>query len=131
MHWYVYYSRETMGHAYENLPGPVVHSSKLQPKLCLGDTVWVVEGDESTPVNYTLVDKLVVDSTDTPSPVGPYARFKLKVSGGKSLIAGAIPLTSDMHWFSSLHSRYITKQRFFASLGVEPEIERGLRDVAA
>lgn len=131
MHWYVYHSRKTMGHPYIGLPGPVVYSSKLQPKLCLGDTVWVIEGDESTPVNYTLVDKFFVSSTDTPSPVGPYARFKLKVCGAKGLLTAGVPLISDMQWFSSLHGRYITKQRFFASLATEPDIERGLCDIAS
>jgi hypothetical protein len=92
--------------------------------------VWVVEGDESTPVNYTLVDKFVVASTDTPSPVGSYAPFKLKVSGGKSLLTTATPLTPEVQWFSSLHRKYITKQRFFESLGTEPDIERGLREIA-
>jgi len=131
MHWYVYHSRNTMGHAYSNAEARVVYSSKLQPKLCLGDTVWVVEGDECSPANFALVDTFLVRSTDVPSRVGPYTKFKLQVSGGESLLKCSVPLTSKLSWFESLHSRYITKQRFFMSLTAEPDIESGFRQVAS
>lgn len=119
-----------MGHAYSELGTRVVYSSKQQPKLCLGDTVWVVEGDERAPANFALVDAFVVRSTDIPSPVGPYSRFKLAARGCESLLKRSVPLTSDLAWFASLHSRFISKQRFFASLDVEPEIAFGFRQLA-
>ncbi len=77
MHWYVYRSRNAMKQSYASLGTPVVYSSKQQPRLCLGNVVWVVEGDDGSPVSYSVADCFIVQSIDEPSP---HARHGLNKS---------------------------------------------------
>lgn len=126
MHWYVYHSQKAMGHSYASIGASVVYSTKKQPKLCLGDVVWVVEGDSSTPTEFALVDCFKVHMADTPPFPPGYGKFQLKAMGERSLLSKPFRLGAEMEWFEELHSRYITKQRFFHSLGGEPNILDGL-----
>jgi hypothetical protein len=123
MHWYVYHSQKSMGHTYAELGAPVVFSTKNQPKLCHGDTVWVVEGDLSTPIDYAIVDCFAVQGTDMPPFPGSYSEFKLKVIGERSLLPKPIALDKSAPWFSELRDRFITKQRFFCSLEDHRQIQ--------
>jgi hypothetical protein len=124
--WYVYHSQKTMGHPYSDLGAPVVFSTKEQRKLSHGDTIWVIEGDLVAPTNFTIADCFTVKGTDTPSRWGDYARFKVKVLGNSSLLPGPVAVDAMAPWFAELHSRFITKQRFFCSLADHPRICSGL-----
>lgn len=126
MDWYVYHSQKKMGHSYRDLGAPIVFSTKVQRKLCHGHTIWVVEGDLSTPTNFTIADCFTVKGTDAPSRWGDYADFKLKVFGDTSLLRAPVPVDTSASWFEELHSRFITKQRFFCSLSEHPSISSGL-----
>ncbi len=68
MHWYVYHSRNAMKQSYVSLETQVVYCSKQQARLCLGNVVWVVEGDDGSPVSCSVADCLIVQSVDEPSP---------------------------------------------------------------
>jgi hypothetical protein len=57
----------------------------------------------------------------------PFGDFELKATG-VSLIKGAIPLDASLPWFKELHSRYITKQRFFER--VEGPIVAGFQSLS-
>jgi len=124
--WYVYHSKNTMGHSYGELGGSMVYSAKDQPKLCHADTIWVIEGGLSIPTNYIIADCFTVKGTDTPSRWGAYARFKLKIFGDSLLVCGPVAVDASAPWFAELHDRFITKQRFFCSLGDHPHICKGL-----
>lgn len=126
MHWYVYHSQKTMGYAYAKLDAPTAFSTKNQRKLCHGDTVWVIEGDLSSPTNYAIADCFVVQSTDTSPFRGNHLQFKLKVTGERSLIRGPVALDKSTLWFSELRERFITKQRFFCTLEDHQNIQDGL-----
>lgn len=123
MNWVVYHSTRVMGEPCSSLGERAAYSTRDRPKLGLGDTVWVIEG----PGEFALVDAFKVARTETPSPVGPFARFKLKIMGDISLLAARVSLSLDLPWFNRLHSAYLTKRRFFGSLGNEPEVLSGLR----
>ncbi|MBB5188533.1 hypothetical protein HNQ57_002815 [Zhongshania antarctica] len=112
-HWYVYHSQETMSHPYASLGEHAVYSKQNQPKLCFNDVIWVVEGDSSTPKNFTLVDCFQYKNSEYPPFKAEYSAFKLKVSDTTSLLESAISLSKDIPWFEDLHQRFITKQRFF------------------
>ncbi len=126
MHWYVYHSQKSMGHAYAELGASVVFSSKSQPKLCHGDVVWVIEGNTDTPTRYAIADCFKVKSTDLPPFSGSYSDFKLKVNGERSLLGVAVPLDTSASWFAELRDRFITKQRFFCALTDHRHIQDGL-----
>lgn len=127
MDWYVYHSERTMGRSYESFGEPFVLSTRRRPKLCLGDVIWVVEGFGRPLAGFRLADCFAVRATEESA----IPSFTLKVRGDESLIRSAIGLDpASMPWFASLHSRFITKQRFFNSLGSEPEISGGLRKVS-
>jgi len=111
-HWYVYHSTETMGHPYRSLGESAVFSKNEVPKLLLGDSIWVIEG----PKDFTLVDCFIYTETDDPPFRADYGGFKLKLAGDRSLLASELPLDKGNAWFKDLHSRFITKQRFFDRL---------------
>ena len=130
MHWYVYHSQKTMGRSYADLGGPMAFSTKNQTKLCHGDTVWVIEGDLATPANHAIADCFKVHSTNIPPLIGGHSDFKLQVIGYPSLLRGPVALDISAPWFSELHKRFITKQRFFCSLEDHQKIREGLADVS-
>jgi len=131
MHWYVYHSQKTMKRSYASLGMPAVYSTKSQPKLCGGDTVWVIEGNTANPVQFELADCFRVSAAECGPFPGDLAGFKARAVGSSSLLSTAIPLSNTVIWFSELHRRYITKQKFFCSLGDEPEIVAGLLSSSA
>lgn len=130
MHWYVYHSQRTMGHAYADLGAPTVFSTKNQPKLCHGDIIWVIEGDTDNPTNYTIADCFKVRDTELPPFSGPYSDFKLKVNGKRSLVGAPVPVDGSAPWFAKLHNRFITKRHFFCSLADHPDIRDGLTEAS-
>lgn len=124
-HWYVYHSTETMGHGYASTGSSSVYSTTLQPKLCFGDVIWVVEGDMSSPRQFALVDCFKHENTKYPPFANGYDGFKLRILG-KSLLKTPVPLQKEEEWFAHLHKNYITKQRFFRRLNDEPFVVAGL-----
>lgn len=117
-HWYVYHSIETMGHPYESGVSAVYTTSE-QRKLCFGDIIWVIEGDIGKHKQFRLVDCFRNNEQKYPPfPIG-YTKFRLKVSGEVSLLKGPIPLSKEYEWFSELHSKFITKQKFFNVLTLQ------------
>jgi hypothetical protein len=122
-HWYVYHSKATMGCDYKALDEAGAYSKKKQSTLLLGDAIWVVEG----PGEFALVDCFLHTSTDYRPLSYPFGDFELKAKGA-SLIKGAIPLDASLPWFKELHSRYITKQRFFER--VEGPIVAGFQSLS-
>lgn len=128
-HWYVYHSTETMRHSYASTGSSSVYSTTLQPKLCFGDAIWVIEGDTSTPRKFALVDCFRYEDTKYPPFSNGYDAFKLRVVG-TSLLKHTIPLQKEGEWFSRLHSKYITKQRFFERLSSEPEVIVALQKIS-
>lgn len=115
-HWYVYHSTEIMGYDYSSLKSSAVYSTSAQPKLCFNDVIWVIEGDKSNPKNFKLVDCFINKEQRYPPFSADYAQFKLKAIGEKSLIKEPIKLSKEDKWFAELHSRFITKQKFFSVL---------------
>ena len=118
-----------MGHAYTKTGTASVYSTTLQPKLCFGDFLWVVEGDTSVPRQFALVDCLRYEDTKHPPFPAGYSDFKLRVIG-TSLLKIPVPLKKEDDWFSRLHKRYITKQKFFSRLTGDPEVLAGLQQVS-
>lgn len=125
-HWYVYHSQNAMGHSYASLGEPAVFLTSEKSKLCLRDLIWVIEGDRDTPCNYHIADCFRYEDTDYPPFAGAYSDFKRKVKGGDSFLSAAVPIHLELPWFKELHGRFITKQRFCASLADEPTIVEGL-----
>ena len=125
-HWYFYHSQKTMGHSYASLCESAVFVSSEKSKLCLGDLIWVIEGDKDTPCNYQIADCFRYINTDYPPFTGVYSDFRRKLKGGSSLLPEPVPVTSRLLWFKELHGRFITKQRFCASLADEPTVVEGL-----
>jgi len=115
-----------MGHPYSTLKECAVYSKTEQKKLCFGDTIWVIQGGLDTPTDFTLVDYFKVQDFDHPPFKGAYRDFALKVLG-ESLLPKAVALDASLgSWFSELHGKYLSKQRFFSALK-EDEILLGLR----
>lgn len=129
-HWYVYHSIETMKHAYATTGLCAVYSTKIQRQLCFGDAIWVIEGDMSTPRQFSLVDCFRYEDTVYPPFGNGYDEFKLCFIGKSSLLKKVVPLSKSKSWFDELHGRYITKQRFFSLLTSEPQVVAGLQDTA-
>lgn len=115
-----------MGHAYSELGAPMVFSTKNQPRLCHGDAIWVIEGDEDNPTNYSIVDCFLVKGTEIPPFPGKYSEFKVKAFGDHSLLSSPVSLSPSVQWFADLRDRFITKRRFFSSLQDHPQIQDGL-----
>lgn len=129
-HWYVYHSKKTMGHSYESLGESAVYSATEQPKLCIGDVVWVVEGGDSDPMTFSLVDCFRYTAAAYPPFSADYMRFKMKVAGSSLLGGRRVLLDNSFDWFRDLHTKYITKQRFFVRLHNDESIQKGLLDVS-
>lgn len=116
--WYVYHSTEKMGHSYAASDPSSVYSTTLQPKLCFGDVIWVVEGDKNSPRQFALADCFRYKDTKYPPFESGYDAFKLRLMG-ISLLQKPVPLRKEDEWFSNLHKKCITKQRFFERLSDE------------
>lgn len=129
-HWYVYHSQKTMRHSYKSLGESVVYSTKQQPKLGIGDMIWVIEGDMSKPTEFSLVDCFRYSEADQPSQYGDYSNYKLKIEGQSLLKNRNISLNKSIPWFGNLHNSYITKQKFFVQINSEKEIIKGLFNVS-
>jgi hypothetical protein len=125
-HWLVYHSQRTMQHSYASLAEHAVYSTKEQTKLCFGDVIWVIEGSMFQPTQYSLVDCFRYTDTRYPPFPFPYSSFKLKILGKESLLSGAVSLDIGSGWQRTVHSRFLTKQRFFVWLQNEPDIAAGL-----
>ncbi|MFC1560720.1 hypothetical protein ACFL3W_02135 [Pseudomonadota bacterium] len=129
-HWYVYHSQKTMGHSYESMAESAVYSTKQQPKLCIGDIIWVVEGNNNQPTGFSIADCFKHSRADYPSPYGAYSKYKLKVEGKSLLKNKNIGLEKHVPWFDQLHKGYITKQKFFVQIDNQKEVVKGLIDVS-
>ena len=117
-----------MKQSYASLGMPLDYSTKEQARLYLGNVVWVIDGDEGSPVRYSITDCFIVQSIDEPSPRARFDNFKLRAIGQKSLLAKPVAVDTSVRWFKRLHQHFLTKQKFFQSLDLEPEIIRGLSD---
>lgn len=125
MDWCVYHSEKTMGHPYSALKESAVYSKTGQKKLCFGDTIWVIQGGLDNPTDFALVDCFQVQDLDYPPFTGAYSEFALKALG-ESLLSKPVALDASLgSWFSELHGKYLSKQRFFSVLN-EEEIPLGL-----
>lgn len=122
-HWYVFHSKTKMRCSYSSLGETAAYSSRKQPKLLLGDVIWIVEG----PGEFQLVDCFVHSNTDYPPLQHPFAEFALKAKGS-SLLKSEMPLDDSFSWFKELRTRFITKQRFFAR--IEAQVVDGLIKVS-
>jgi hypothetical protein len=125
-HWYGYHSEKTMGYAYDTAGGSAMYIKRPPAKLVMNDIVWVVEGDLRNPTRFALVDCFEYTYAEYPPFAPAFTKFGLRVLGTRSLLSGTVPLNRAERWFSELHSRFITKQKFFNSLISEPEIVDGL-----
>jgi hypothetical protein len=123
-HWYAYHSQNAMKHPYEDVGRSAFYLSKKAVKnLCIGDIVWVVEGDTKTPANFSLVDCFEYSSSEFPPFKPEYSKFDICITG-TSLLSPSISLNRNTeHWFADLHSRFITKQRFFNSIDTQEIID--------
>jgi hypothetical protein len=119
-HWYVYHSTKTMKCDYASLGESAAYSTSERRKLCLRDVIWVIEG----PGDFALVDCFRYEDADYKPLPAPFQRFKLKAKGNSSYLGDPKPLHTEMDWFHDLHSRYITKQKFFSL--IEPNHIHGL-----
>lgn len=125
-HWYSYHSEKTMGHTYASAGGSGMYLSRAPKKLEAGDIVWVVEGDIRNPKRFSLVDCFEYSNTELPPFAPSYSRFVIRILGHHSLLRSPMPLNRADKWFFDLHSRFITKQKFFNRLEEEPELVKGL-----
>jgi len=124
-HWYAYHSDKVMKHTYASVKASQIYLTKYHP-IELDDVVWVIEGDLKKPACFRLADCFRYRFIRYPLfPIG-YEKFKFKISDHHSLLAHEILIDKAEAWFSTLHSKYITKQKFFHSLRSEPSIVNGL-----
>ncbi|WP_426360359.1 hypothetical protein ACPUVO_09140 [Pseudocolwellia sp. HL-MZ19] len=129
-HWYVYHSQKTMKATYLSLAESSAYSKSNRRELCLGDIIWVIEGDQDNPTNFSIADCFKYTESDYPSPHGPFSDFKLKISGSSLLKIGGLTLDKSMPWFDVLHSKYLSKQKSFNNITDENDIVNGLFDVS-
>lgn len=129
-HWYVYHSQKTVKNTYSSLAESTVFSKSNRRDLCIGDIIWVVEGDLSNPVNFTLVDCFSYKNCDYPPFSAEFSDFKFKFFGISLFSHSAISLDKSIPWFSGLHSKYLSKQKFFNNIAAEPDVISGLLDVS-
>lgn len=118
-----------MGYTYASVGASQMYLTKYW-SLRVGDVIWVVEGDLKKPKGFHLADCFQCASTEYPPFPPGYGKFKLKVLGCSSFLVREIALDKTELWFDILHSKYITKQRFFSSLSFEPTILAGLCDIS-
>ena len=124
-HWYAYHSDRVMGYTYASVGASQMYLTKCHP-LALSDVIWVVEGDLKKPAGFRLTDCFRYTLAEYPPFPAGYEGFKLKILGHSSLLTHEIPLDKAELWFSTLHSMYITKQKFFHSLSLELSMVTGL-----
>ena len=105
-----------MGYDYSSLESSAVYSTSNQQKLCFNDVIWVIEGDKSNPKKFMLVDCFINKEQKYPPFPAGYTQFKLKAIGEGSLIKEPVELSKEDEWFAQLHSKFITKQKFFTVL---------------
>lgn len=118
-----------MRHTYASVKASQMYLTKNY-SIELDDVVWVIEGDLKKPAHFRLADCFrYMFIKYPPFPAGS-GKFKFKISSRHSLLAHEILIDKAAPWFSMLHSKYITKQKFFHSLDQEPLIVNGLRDVS-
>lgn len=129
-HWYSYHSEKTMGHTYASTGRSSMYLSRAPKKLEVGDFVWVIEGDIRTPTRFSLVDCFEYIDAEFPPFAPSYSRFGIRIFGYHSLLRSPVPLNRADKWFFALHSRFITKQKFFSCLEEEPELVEGLCTVS-
>jgi hypothetical protein len=129
-HWYVYHSQKTVKNTYSSLAESTVFSKSNRRDLCIGDIIWVVEGDLSNPVNFTLVDCFIYKTCDYPPFSLEFSDFKFKFSGTSLFSFNSIALDKSIPWVLDLHSRYLSKQKFFNNIAVERDVINGLLDVS-
>lgn len=125
-HWYSYHSEKTMGHTYASAGGLSMYLTQASKKLESGDIIWVVEGNNNSPKLFFLVDCFKYVDAELPPFAPSYSRFAIRILGRHSLLRHPILLNHADKWFSDLHGRFITKQKFFHRLEKEPELVEGL-----
>jgi hypothetical protein len=128
--WMVYHSQKTVGHTYASLARHAVYSRTTQKKLCFGDVIWVIEGSNDIPTQYTLVDCFRYAETEYPPFLPPYDGFEARIIGKESLLANPVLLDMTADWQTDVRDRFLTKHRFFVSLAGETRISDGLKALA-
>lgn len=128
--WYFYHSAKTMGHSYASMGTSTVYRKSIPSKICYKDRIWVVEGDVSNPRKFYLVDCFEFVEIKHKPFSEPYSKFEFQIIG-TSLFKAPILLNKDDEWFSILHNKYITKQRFFCPISNMEPILEGLRKIAS
>ena len=118
-----------MGYSYNSKAISCVYSKKAQPKLGIGDIIWVIDGDESRKTNFVLADCFKSELPDHPPFAPEYREFKLKIPGISLMTSSPIDLSTSNAWFSELHNNFIIKQRFFEKLDGHNEITDGLLEI--
>ena len=130
-HWYAYHSQNTMKHPYSDIGRSAFYLSKKTVKnLCIGDLIWVVEGDTTTPANFFLVDCFKYSSSEFPPFKSEYSNFDICIIGTSLLYSSILLNRNSDDWFADLHSRFITKQRFFNSIDDTQDIIDGFLNVS-
>lgn len=128
--WYVYHSQKTVKKPYSSLKESTVFSKTNRRDLCIGDTIWVVEGDTNNPINFFVVDCFTYTTSDYPPFSAEFSGFKFKFTGTSLFSAGSVALDKTMPWFKELNSKYISKQKFFNNITAEHDVISGLQDVS-
>jgi hypothetical protein len=128
--WYVYHSQNTVKNPYSALGESTVFSKTNRRDLCIGDTIWVIEGDTSNPINFTLVDCFSYTTNDYPPFSLEFSDFKYKFSGSSLFMSGPIALDKSMPWFKEMNSKYLSKQKFFSNISAERNVVTGLLDIS-
>jgi hypothetical protein len=130
--WYVYHSAETMDCRYGNPEKNHVFSTSDKKKLCLNDDIWIIEGFGESPKIFYLAAHFIYKETEYPpfpSPYkgGKYSDFNVMYAGPGNSYGSKFNLTfTDHPWFKELHSKYITKQKFFNDISGLPDVTSGL-----
>jgi hypothetical protein len=110
-----------------------VFSTKERTKLCIDDGIWVVEGLGKSPKRYVLAASFIyIDPYHPPFSYAKFGqvdgRFECAYSGPGESFGDALPLDPEvLPWFADLHTRYITKQKFFEDITGRPAIVEGLQ----
>lgn len=91
------------------------------------DVVWVIEGDVSSPCQFTLADCFIYSESIEPPFKSSRSMFNYNISG-KSLLNSQILLDKKWEWFNDLHVEYIKKRKNFYPL--TNVIVIGLKDIS-
>ena len=108
-HWFAYHSQNAMA-PYGTASTPGMYLKRHRKDLLIGDLIWVVEGDKSSPARFTLVDCFRYDAAEHPPFPAQYSKFAVRVWSPSSLLSRRIRLNKGDRWFNDLHARYLTKQ---------------------